>query len=84
VRSTREVLNLLNAYDMSDPYSDIWGDIILGLDEYDEGATAGLQGRDGADRFYLRNGSLIRYDGQCRVWYEHSGPETDHQFYRHP
>lgn len=73
--STQEIIDRLNAYDAEHPPAtsgDIWQDVILGLDEYDEAATDKLDGQQANDRFATTDGSVIRYDAQTKSWYEQS------------
>lgn len=58
------ILVALNSYQDDN----IWQDVILGLDAYDEAATDDLEGAGGSDRFALTDGTVIRYDQQRREW----------------
>jgi hypothetical protein len=59
---TTEILDQLNAYDQGTG-DNIWQDVILGLDEYDEAATNALN-QSSSDRFVLTDGTMIAWTGQ--------------------
>lgn len=48
---------------------DIWQDLIMDLDEYDEGATDAIDTGQN-DRFALTDGTVLRFDSQGDRWYE--------------
>lgn len=60
-------IDTLNAY----KGPDIWQDVILRLDEYDEAATDAID-QGGSDRF-VAGQRVIRWDGQDGRWYD-AGP----------
>ena len=66
--TTQQIIDQLNAY----TGEDIWGDVILGLDAYDEAATAKLDPSSASDRVALADGAVIRWDPQTKSWYEQS------------
>lgn len=67
--NTQEILDKLNAYQGDN----VWQDIILHLDDYDEAATDALLGDvDGSDRLVLTEGTMIRFDRSSRSWIEQS------------
>lgn len=76
--TTDQILDQLNAYDAehTDPTeSNIWQDIILALDEYDETGTDLIdQGRN--DAFALAGGTIIRYNQQAGEWEAEEEPTS--------
>lgn len=78
--TTQEILDQLNAYDASRDYSsvdaqtanNVWGDVILGLEDYDREATEALPGVLANDRFVLRGGDVVAYDHGAKRWIEQS------------
>lgn len=58
--TTQQIIDQLNAYDGDN----IWQDVILGLDEYDEAATDALT--SSRDRFALADGTIITYQNADR------------------
>jgi hypothetical protein len=58
-----QITSQLNAYDGDN----IWQDVILGLDDYDESATDAIDTGQ-HDRFALDDGTVIRYDAQQSEW----------------
>lgn len=72
-----DIVDRLNVWEGAHPFAirqerglDVWQDIILGLDEFDEVATGTIDGSGGSDRFALTDGTVIRYDRQARRWYQ--------------
>jgi hypothetical protein len=62
---------LLNAYEAehTDPReSNLWGDVIHGLPEYDEMATADEDPGARSDVVVLRDGSVVRYRAEQKAW----------------
>lgn len=59
-----ETLAQLNAYEGDN----VWQDIILGLDGYDEAGTDEID-TGASDRFATIWGEIIRWDAQARRWY---------------
>jgi hypothetical protein len=54
---TQEIVDQLNAY----TGEDIWGDVILQLEEYAEPDTTELDTAGSSDRLVLQDGTVIEY-----------------------
>lgn len=70
--TTQEILDQLNAYRAThrDAHGEnIWQDVILKLDGYDETRTDALGGSD-STRFALADGTVIGFDAQAGSWVE--------------
>jgi len=74
--TTAEILDQLNAYETTHANHgeravgqapDVWGDVILQLDEYDEQGTDVIDTGQ-SDRFALTDGTVIAWDQQRKCW----------------
>lgn len=71
-RTAEQIAALLNEYEGGN----IWQDVILGLDEYDETRTAAIDPSYASNRVALADGSEIGYDEPSRAWYVAKGPDV--------
>lgn len=63
------ILDRLNGYDSTHPEdyaSNIWQDVILTLDGYDQDATEALDRSDSSDAF-VADGEVFRWDGSRHI-----------------
>lgn len=75
--TTSEILDRLNTYEATHDKSaisgssvhNVWDDIILNLDDYDEDRTEQVEHGSG-DAFALTDGTVIEYDEQAGQWRE--------------
>jgi len=74
--TTQEILDQLNAYETTRPdhgereagkAPDVWQDVILKLDEYNEPGTDAIDTGQ-SDRFALADGTVIAWDQQRKCW----------------
>ena len=65
------ILTAVNAYETThliDPAADVWGDVILWLDEYDDQATLTADPGWQSDVAVLADGTTITRDTTAREW----------------
>jgi len=67
--STQEIVDQLNAFEATQTGADIWQDVIMRLDEYDEAATKDLDPSTANNVIGLSGGDVIRWDPQTKSWH---------------